>query len=103
MKISESFFSTSKSTSISKNDVTSILERGGFIKQNAAGIYTFLPLGFRIIQKIKKIIRKEFSKIGIEEIIMPVLQPARVWKESGRWNNRSDVPSRQDEVNGSPV
>lgn len=90
MKISKNFFSTEKSTHISKKDTTSLLERGGFITQNAAGFYTLLPLGFRIIQKIKSIIREEFFSIDIEEIAMPVLQPARVWKDSGRWKEAGE-------------
>ncbi|MFH1749356.1 MAG: proline--tRNA ligase [bacterium] len=90
MKISKNFFSTEKSTHISKNDTTRLLERGGFIVQNAAGFYTLLPLGFRIIQKIKSIIREELSSIDVEEIAMPVLQPARVWKESGRWKEAGE-------------
>ncbi len=85
MKISNNFFSTEKASHVSKNDTTSLLERGGFIVKNAAGFYTLLPLGFRIIQKIKSIIREELSNVGVQEIAMPVLQPARVWKESGRW------------------
>lgn len=84
MKISQTLFKTEKATAQSKNDATSLLERGGFIVQNAAGIYSFLPIGYRVMNKIKNIISQELEKDEIEEVLMPILQPAKVWKESGR-------------------
>ena len=62
-----------------------ILLRGGYIKQNAAGIYTYLPLGYRVIKKIENIIREELDKIGCSELLMPTLQTKDLWIESGRW------------------
>lgn len=62
-----------------------ILLRGGYIKQIAAGIYTYLPLGYRIIKKIENIIRYELDEIGCSELLMPALQPKDLWTESGRW------------------
>ena len=62
-----------------------ILLRGGYIKQNAAGIYTYLPLGYRVIKKIENIIREELDKIGCSELLMPALQSKELWSESGRW------------------
>lgn len=61
------------------------LLRGGFISTLGAGSYTYLPLGFRVFRKVYNIITEELNRIGVEDMIMPVVHPARVWKESGRW------------------
>lgn len=63
-----------------------ILLRGGYIKQLAAGIYSYLPLALRVIQKIEAIIREELNAIGASELLMPALQPKDLWVESGRWD-----------------
>lgn len=63
-----------------------ILLRGGYMKQNAAGVYTYLPLGYKVIKKIEKIIREELDKIGCSELLMPALQTKDLWVESGRWD-----------------
>ena len=62
-----------------------LLAKGGFIDQLAAGIYTFLPLGWRVHQKIANIIREEMDALGGQEFTMPVLQPRTLWQETGRW------------------
>ncbi len=62
------------------------LVRGGFIRQLAAGIYNFLPLGWRVIRKIENIIRQEMDRAGAQEVLMPVSIPAELWRESGRWD-----------------
>lgn len=62
-----------------------ILLRGGYIKQNAAGVYTYMPLGYRVIKKIENIIREELDKIGCSELLMSTLQTKDLWIESGRW------------------
>lgn len=64
-----------------------ILLRGGYIKQMAAGVYTYLPLGYRVIKKIEDIVRDELNKIGCSELLMPTLQSKDLWVESGRWDN----------------
>lgn len=64
-----------------------LMTRAGLIRKTTSGIYTFLPLGFRVIQKIEEIIRQEMDKIGAQEMRMPVLQPAEIWHESGRWGD----------------
>ena len=64
-----------------------ILLRGGYIKQMAAGVYTYLPLGYRVIKKIENIVRDELNKIGCSELLMPTLQSKELWEESGRWQN----------------
>ncbi|ACM22333.1 proline--tRNA ligase [Thermotoga neapolitana] len=63
------------------------LLRGGFIRKVAAGIYTYLPLGRRVLLKIENIVREEMNRIGAQEILMPILQPAELWKRSGRWDD----------------
>ncbi len=62
-----------------------LLLRGGFIRKVASGIYNFLPLGFRVLKKIENIVREEMNKAGALEILMPLVQPAELWKETGRW------------------
>jgi len=61
------------------------LVRGGFIRQLAAGIYDFLPLGVRVLHKVQNIIRQEMNRHGGIEVLLPAVQPAELWQESGRW------------------
>lgn len=62
-----------------------LLLRAGFMRQNASGIYSFLPLGLKVLQKVEGIIREEMENAGAMELLMPALQPAELWQESGRW------------------
>lgn len=62
-----------------------LLLKSGLIKQNAAGIYSYLPLATRVLQNISEIIREEMERIDAVEVVMPVLQQSELWKESGRW------------------
>ncbi|WP_085523944.1 proline--tRNA ligase [Tuberibacillus sp. Marseille-P3662] len=62
------------------------LYRAGFIRQNAAGIYSYLPLGHKVLQKIQAIIREEMNRTGAQELLMPAIQPAELWHETGRWD-----------------
>ncbi len=63
-----------------------LMLRAGLVRQLAAGIYVWLPLGQRVLDKVNRIIREEMNAIGGQEITMPVLHPAEIWQESGRWN-----------------
>lgn len=63
-----------------------LLIRAGYIRKVAAGIYTFLPLGKRSLQKIENIIREEMDRFGAQEILMPALQPKELWEKTGRWD-----------------
>ena len=63
-----------------------LLLRAGFIRKTASGIYTFLPLGKRVLAKVENIVREEMDGIGAQEVLMPVLQPEELWEESGRSN-----------------
>ncbi|WWP00317.1 MAG: proline--tRNA ligase [Candidatus Dasytiphilus stammeri] len=62
-----------------------LMLRAGLIRQIASGLYTWLPTGMRILRKIEQIVREEMNKIGALEIYMPLVQPAELWQESGRW------------------
>ncbi|KGX93138.1 prolyl-tRNA synthetase [Pontibacillus halophilus JSM 076056 = DSM 19796] len=64
-----------------------LLVRAGFIRQVASGIYSYLPVGQRVLRKVEQIVREEMEKAGSMEMIMPALQPSELWKETGRWNN----------------
>ncbi len=61
--------------------------RAGLMRRSAAGIYTFLPLGLRVVRKVEAIIREEMNRIGGQEVLMPIVQPAELWQETGRWND----------------
>src|SRR6266568_7720617 len=63
-----------------------LMVRAGLVRQLAAGIYVYLPLGHRVIDKVNRVIREEMNGIGGQEISMPVLQPAEIWQQSGRWD-----------------
>lgn len=62
------------------------LLRAGYIRQNAAGVYSYLPLGKRVLQKVESIIRSEMDAAGAQELLMPAIQPAELWHETGRWD-----------------
>jgi len=64
-----------------------LMLRVGMIKQSSSGIYSWLPLGFKIMKKIEKIVREEQDKIGAQEILMPTIQSSDIWKESGRYKD----------------
>jgi len=63
-----------------------LMLRAGMIRKLAAGVYTFLPLGLRVMQKVEQIIRDEMNRAGAQEVLMPCVLPADLWKESGRWD-----------------
>jgi len=64
-----------------------LMVRAGFVRQLAAGLYIYLPLGQRVMQKINQIIREEMNAIGGQEVTMPVLNPAEIWQQTGRWDS----------------
>ena len=64
-----------------------LMLRVGMIKQSSAGIYSWLPLGFKVMKKIEQVVREEQNKIGAQEILMPTIQPSDIWKESGRYDD----------------
>ena len=64
-----------------------LMLRAGMIRQTSAGIYAWLPLGFRVLKKIEQIVREEQNAAGAQELLMPTIQPAELWKESGRYDD----------------
>jgi prolyl-tRNA synthetase len=68
----------------------SLLTRAAYVRKEAAGIYTYLPLGWRSLQKIETIIREEMNRAGGQELLMPIIQPAELWQQSGRWERYGD-------------
>ncbi|HXE27018.1 MAG TPA: proline--tRNA ligase, partial [Stellaceae bacterium] len=64
-----------------------LMLRAGMIRQSAAGIYSWLPLGLRVLRKVEQIVREEQDAAGAQELLMPTLQPAELWRESGRYED----------------
>ena len=68
-------------------DSHKLMVRAGLMKKVAGGLYTYLPLGMRALNKVQRIVREEMDRAGAQEIVMPILQPAELWKASGRWES----------------
>ncbi len=77
-----------------------LMLRAGIARPLAAGLYTWLPLGFRVQKKVEQIIREEQDRIGAQEMEMPVLTPAEFWKETGRWDALEPITFRTKDHNG---
>ena len=87
MRLSRYFLPILKETPAEAQIVSHrLMLRAGLIRQEAAGIYAWLPLGFRVLQKIEQIVREEMNRAGAIEILMPTLQPADLWRETGRYD-----------------
>ena len=80
-----------------------LMLRTGMIKQSSAGIYSWLPLGFKIMKKIEQIVREEQNKIGAQELLMPTIQSAEIWKESGRYDDYGDEMLRIKDRQGKEM
>jgi prolyl-tRNA synthetase len=74
-----------------------LMLRAGLIRQLASGLYTWLPLGLKVLRKIETIIREEMNISGAQEVLMPVVQPAELWQESGRWQKMGDEMLRMQD------
>jgi len=86
MKTSKFFISTLKEVPSDAEVVSHrLMLRAGLIRRLSAGIYTWLPLGYRVVRKVETIVREEMNRAGALELVMPVVQPAELWQESGRW------------------
>lgn len=77
-----------------------LMLRSGYIRQLAAGLYIFLPLGWRVLNRINAILKEEMDAIGAQEISMPVLHPAEIWQQTGRWNAIGDEMFRLKDRTG---
>jgi prolyl-tRNA synthetase len=101
MRFSKMFIATLKETPADAEAISHVLMlRAGFIRQLAAGLYIYLPLGIRVIEKINKILREEMNAIGAQEITMPALHPSEVWQETGRWYEIGDEMFRLKDRGG---
>lgn len=77
-----------------------LMVRGGYVRRAAAGVYTYLPLANRVLKKISEIVREEMDQQGGQEISLPIIQPAELWQESGRWNVYGDELFRLKDRHG---
>lgn len=105
MKLSQNFTKTRKqppADEVSRN--AQLLSRAGFIHKEMAGVYAFLPLGLRVVEKIKDIIREEMDALGAQELIMTSLQPKEIWEQTDRWDDEKvDVWFKSKLKNGTEV
>src|ERR1044071_548567 len=86
MKASQFFISTLKEAPADAEVIShQLMMRAGMIKRLGAGIYNYMPMGLRVIRKVEAIIREEMNRAGAVELLMPVVQPAELWQESGRF------------------
>jgi prolyl-tRNA synthetase len=86
MKTSQFLLSTLREVPADAEIVShQLMLRAGMIRKLAAGLYTWLPLGLRVLRKVENIIREEMDRAGAQEVLMPAVQPAELWQESGRW------------------
>src|SRR6478609_943418 len=86
MRVSKFFLSTLKEAPSEAELIShKLMLRAGLIRRLGSGIYTWMPLGLRIVRKVEAIVREEMNRAGAVELSMPVVQPAELWQESGRW------------------
>ena len=76
-----------------------LLVRAGFVRQLAAGLYIYLPLGWRVLNRINTILKEEMNAIGAQEVSMPILHPADIWEKTGRWATIGDEMFRLKDRN----
>ncbi|HUY53175.1 MAG TPA: aminoacyl--tRNA ligase-related protein, partial [Candidatus Dormibacteraeota bacterium] len=105
MRLSKTFIKTTKNIpSSEKAKNAQLLIRAGYIHKEMAGVYSFLPLGLKVLENIKKIIRDEMNGLEFEEILMPSLQPKDVWEKTDRWDDQKvDIWFKSSLKNGTEV
>src|SRR5512132_1362172 len=87
MRVSQFFISTLKEAPAEAEVVShKLMLRAGLIRRLSSGIYTWMPLGLRVLRKVEAIVREEMNRSGAIELLMPAVQPAELWQESGRWD-----------------
>src|SRR5579875_1687213 len=88
MRLSRSFIPTLKETPAEAQIASHrLMLRAGLVRQTSSGIYAWLPMGFRVLQKIEQIVREEQDAAGAQEVLMPTIQPADLWRQSGRYED----------------
>ncbi|MFT6028439.1 MAG: prolyl-tRNA synthetase [Oleiphilaceae bacterium] len=86
MRASQFLIATQKETPADAEVIShQLMLRAGLIRKLASGLYTWMPMGLRVLRKVENIVREEMDKAGAQELLMPVVQPAELWEESGRW------------------
>ena len=101
MRASRFFISTLKEAPSDAEIVShQLMMRAGMIKRLGSGIYTYMPMGLRIIRKVENIIREEMNRAGAIELLMPVVQPAELWQETGRWDKMGPEMMRVKDRHG---
>lgn len=91
MKYSKLFSKTLKTAPANADTINhKLLVQAGYVRQVMAGVYTYTPLGLRVLNKISQIIREEMNEIGGQEVLMPILSPSTLWKQTGAWD-KADV------------
>ena len=86
MRASQFLIATLKETPSDAEVIShQLMLRAGMIRKLASGLYTWLPMGLRVLRKVERIVREEMDRAGAQEVLMPVVQPAELWQESGRW------------------
>ncbi|MFP4683489.1 MAG: proline--tRNA ligase, partial [Ectothiorhodospira sp.] len=87
MRVSQFPLTTLKETPADAEVVSHrLMLRAGFIRRLASGLYTWMPLGLRVLRRVEAIVREEMNRAGALELLMPAVQPAELWQESGRWD-----------------
>ncbi|MBI5205263.1 MAG: proline--tRNA ligase [Nitrospirae bacterium] len=101
MRFSKMFIPTLREAPADAESISHIMMlRAGFVRQLAAGLYIFLPLGWRVLDKINAVLKEEMEAIGSQEISMPILHPAEVWQQTGRWDVIGDEMFRLKDRTG---
>jgi len=91
MRASRTLIATVKETPADAEVIShQLMLRAGLIRKLAAGLYTWLPLGLRVLRKVEAIVREEMNRAGAQEVLMPAVQPAELWQESGRWDQMGE-------------
>jgi prolyl-tRNA synthetase len=101
MQASRYLIATQKETPADAEIIShQMMLRAGMIRKLAAGLYTWLPLGLRVLRKVERIVREEMDKSGAQEVLMPAVQPAELWQESGRWEQYGGELLRMQDRHG---
>ena len=103
MRASQFLISTAKETPADAEILShQLMLRAGMIRRLASGLYTWLPVGLRVLRKVEAIVREEMDRSGAQEVLMPVVQPAELWEESSRWNEFGPELLRMEDRHGRP-
>ena len=101
MRASRYLIATQKETPSDAEVIShQLMLRAGMIRKLAAGLYTWLPMGLRTLRKVERIVREEMDKSGAQEVLMPAVQPAELWEESGRWTQYGGELLRMNDRHG---